>query len=57
MRAAPLREYLVTFVFVVRFTVLGFRLASDLADLQRRKNCSAKETIRVGRLPGKVGED
>ena len=56
MPTAPFREYLVAFVFVVCFPVLGFRFAADLADTQRRKNYSAKETVGVGRLPGYVGE-
>ena len=44
------------FVSVGCFHVIGFRLAGDLVDLQRRKNYSAKETVRVGTLTGKVGE-
>jgi hypothetical protein len=54
MPAALDRKYLVAFVFVGRFSVLGFRLAADLVDLQRRKNYSAKEAVRVGRLTGEV---
>lgn len=56
MPAAPLREYFVAFVFVGRFPVLGFWLAADFADSQRRKNYSAKETVRVGGLTGNIGE-
>jgi len=44
------------FVSVGCFHVIGFRLAGDLVDLQRRKNYSAKETVRVGRLTSNVEE-
>ena len=53
MSAALRREHLVAFVFLGRFPMLGVRLPADFADLERRKNYSAKETIR---LSGRTGE-
>ena len=50
MPAVPRRQYLVVFVFVGCSPVLGFWLATDFADLKRRKNDPVQKAVGIDRV-------